>query len=466
MPHSAQSWQRRGDYLAGAEPSPPRRAGVAFAGGGWHPLEPCPVHDGRSSPAAIEGAVNEAVLSLLGASPPLILASVGSLLLYLAGLALSQLRKVSYALLLITGAIVCSAVVLIMTTLLATAIASAWPVVLIGVLGLLLLAARNRDRGTGLGVAVRVWLDDATSSMATAIERVAESLSDAWNPHRAEARYIFERELRESCRRHADLLPGLVSELEPARVAVAAQSLRLTYDDIPPSKRVLYGVTNSTALGRDLRRGGFDAVQVRVVREALVQKLERDDYALLPTFVAREYDATTLRRQVRENVRQAVLLLRTSVPELYNEYDRIRAEAAFREGVALPLAVLLAAGAYQLGLHRVLTGEAVGFAYMCAAALFAVMYIAGREKDAEASELLYGALRQGVVDAGSQPFSAREVLAMRFRGRLFYAPPTRRSDDIPRGRAETSAAATNGSSSRSWPVRAAVAAAVVSRLRK
>ncbi len=414
-------------------------------------------------PRAIESAVNEAVLSLLGASPPLILASVGSLLLYLAGLALSQLRKVSYALLLIMGAIACSAVVLIMTTLLATAIASAWPVVLIGVLGLLLLAARNRDRGTGLGVAVRVWLDDATSSMATAIERVAESLSDAWNPHRAEARYIFERELRESCSRHADLLPGLVSELEPARVAVAAQSLRLTYDDIPPSKRVLYGVTNSTALGRDLRRGGFDAVQVRVVREALVQKPERDDYALLPTFVAREYDATTLRRQVRENVRQAVLLLRTSVPELYNEYDRIRAEAAFREGVALPLAVLLAAGAYQ---HRVLTGEAVGFACMCAAALFAVMYIAGREKDAEASELLCGALRQGVVDAGSQPFSAREVLAMRFRGRLFYAPPTRRSDDIPRGRAETSAAATNGSSSRSWPVRAAVAAAVVSRLRK
>lgn len=82
--------------------------------------------------------------------------------------------------------------------------------------------------------------------------------------------------------------------------------------------------------------------------------------------------------------------------ELYSKYDRDKAEAEFRHGVALPLVVLSVSLAIRAGLEF---AGAFGLIFLVGLAIAYYLEVSGRQKDQEANDLLIQTILLGKVQS-------------------------------------------------------------------
>src|SRR5262249_35919692 len=113
----------------------------------------------------------------------------------------------------------------------------------------------------------------------------------------------------------------------------------------------------------------------------------------------RVLDLSAHRDALRRQLEQADHQLRSTRPELYAEYDRVRAEGEFRTGVALPLAALIAVAAYKWHLEFNIRSETTVFYTVVGVPAFVWIVIgrAGKEQTNNAKRMLYAAIREKTV---------------------------------------------------------------------
>ncbi|WP_433228919.1 hypothetical protein ACQP2H_23650 [Micromonospora sp. CA-248260] len=134
------------------------------------------------------------------------------------------------------------------------------------------------------------------------------------------------------------------------------------------------------------------------IRIALIKKLKRDRQArvgLTQVLDLSAYQDWLIRRLDRVDHE-----LRSTRPELYLEYDRIRSEGEFRRGISFPLGALIAIICYKwhltfnaLGPKALLWGPLIG-----SVAVWLVVHSAGTSQTDRAARMLYAAVRDKTIE--------------------------------------------------------------------
>ncbi|MEU8217311.1 hypothetical protein AB0C47_16240 [Micromonospora taraxaci] len=220
---------------------------------------------------------------------------------------------------------------------------------------------------------------------------------------------IFEEIALETLEQHFTAHPGLleekVHELPHSSLHSAAVAVGLTIEEIyaeVPQEAPLPANIKSVADLR-LHLGDADKYDIQV-RPALIKKLKSDREALAALMGV--LDLTAYRGWLRRNLERADHELR-SKPELFLEYDRMRAEGEFRSGISFPLAALVALAGYKWHLLFNSSGPMQILWGLLAFALLVWIVVnnAGSSQQDEARRLLHVAVRNKTLTLSNEiPF--------------------------------------------------------------
>jgi hypothetical protein len=234
------------------------------------------------------------------------------------------------------------------------------------------------DTFSALAGAFGRWFAGWKLDIQQALETDGEILND-----------LVRTDLRKFLRSHESFLSEALEKLDSGQMYAAASSCGVSVDDVrrlaaPGSAAIPGGVKTIGDLRlhrwRDAAKAPLDVK--RILSERLVEDTE---YRL--AFADAVLDYSKLRVMLRRRMETADITFRKEAPDVYMEYDRIKAEGEFRKGVGIPLAAVLVLAAYKWHLVFNAQNGLSRFWWMCAAAVAAAVFItsAGAERVAKSS---------------------------------------------------------------------------------
>jgi hypothetical protein len=283
----------------------------------------------------------------------------------------------------------------------------AFVVFILSALCLLAVAAlrHHRLQSKGYWRTFEDTLTDTGQKIFIYMEREWRKYRAGGQAYRSELEEITNESLEEYYASHQGFLDDRVEELTHSSLHQAALSVGVTLEEAyaEGEREVLPPELKSLA---DVRLHLADSeVYDENIRRALRKKLGRDREAR--NALAQVLDLSGYRDWLRRRLDQADHELRSSKPELYLEYDRIRAEGQFRSGVAFPLAALIAVLSYKWHLSFNANNSMYPLAGLLAGALavWLVVDSAGTSHENNARFMLYAAVRNKTIELPqAEPF--------------------------------------------------------------
>ncbi|MEH1130671.1 hypothetical protein [Micromonospora sp. CPCC 206061] len=128
-------------------------------------------------------------------------------------------------------------------------------------------------------------------------------------------------------------------------------------------------------------------------------------------FAATIYNMDALKENLHVRLDQAEVDLRANAPDLFQEYDRLRAEGEFRRGVSLPMcAILSGLGVLLFDLFSLrLTTSWLVTLLAAAAVVGLTLHSAGSRRLTEANRLLYSCVKRGKANLGERRLFGSEL---------------------------------------------------------
>ncbi len=351
------------------------------------------------------GQVVQVVHELSSLSPELKI-GLGAFLIYLLGVLLEALGRASQVVLKI-GALLSPALILLLDY--RSVLFSAMDVAVLAlIVGVVSAFVRTLWRlGKLEGVAFRELFKDALELQWSLVSEVAKAYFSrvrlSWEPEFRIYNELVQVTLDSYLRKDPHFLQEYVAELTASELGRAAQAIGIRADDLIENaddevRSMIEAEEISILLRFRLQgNGGLG----RAVRHAVEARI-RDDVEAQLAFANVRFSQEGLRARLRASLERAAVQLRASDHrELYEEYDRLSAEGAFRIGLSVPLAVLAGAlvlRAYEAGILLTHDQRDVLFAISASFAVGVVIWITGNAKSKEAKRVLYSAVRLGVVD--------------------------------------------------------------------
>ncbi|MDW5327163.1 hypothetical protein [Plantactinospora sp. KLBMP9567] len=268
------------------------------------------------------------------------------------------------------------------------------------------LLRRRRLKSSGFWTV----LEDTAVESARRISIHAERAWRGYRTSRENHQAIFEELTLEALEEYYDANPTFleekVRELTHSSLHHAALAVGLTLEEVyaeVPQDEPLPPSLKSLA---DLRQHLADPDRYDSgVRLALLKKLNRERDARVALTQVLELSA--YRDWLRRRLEQADHELRSAKPELYLDYDRMRAEGEFRSGISFPLAALIAIAAYKWHLLFNTHGpmQILWALLVFALVVWVVVNNAGSLQQDNARRLLYSAVRNKTIQLSQEsPF--------------------------------------------------------------
>ncbi|HEY8457418.1 MAG TPA: hypothetical protein VIL34_17630 [Actinopolymorphaceae bacterium] len=218
-----------------------------------------------------------------------------------------------------------------------------------------------------------------------------------WNP----TPKLLESFLEDELERLAGATPGLVSdlvnEIPDNELGRLASTLGLRIVDLRAHGPELETLRRTTSIRRVLRRARRDKKLSEVIRRAIHARVNAEPKLRKSFLSSTHIDSSALKEELRKRLDSADVQLRAQHPELYSEYDRLRAEAEFRASVAVPFSLLIA-GLTRLAINDLgIPSDELVEPYIPAIVVGILMAVASDGKSKAASDLLYASLRQQII---------------------------------------------------------------------
>jgi hypothetical protein len=216
-------------------------------------------------------------------------------------------------------------------------------------------------------------------------------------------------ELERFFARQPEFLPGVIADLSRPALYKVAEHFSLPLKELLAHDGYRSGtLADFVAVLRKQKDSATD----NAVRTALVSILESGPQQR-STFAKWVLDPERLREGLKKRLERAAILLRAERPEVYEEYDRLRAEGAFRSGVSVPTATLLVSIGYWviIGLSPPTSNLPARFAGLAAGGLVVMLMLdfSGERKTSEATWTLYSSIRHELVSAQREQQYGLEV---------------------------------------------------------
>ncbi|MEU4424830.1 hypothetical protein AB0F81_29780 [Actinoplanes sp. NPDC024001] len=282
-------------------------------------------------------------------------------------------------------------------------------------------AALARKWRSAPDVSYRDALNDTFTGLAEALERRFTGWKrDAQQALETDGEILDDLvrlDLQKFFRSHDAFLSEAVEQLDSGQTYAAAKACGVTVDDV----RRQAGSDSDVVPPRiktidDLRLYRWRDVHVAPsdLKQILSERLAEDTECRV-AFADAVLDYSNLRRILRRRMETADIAFRAGAPELYLEYDRIKAEGEFRKAVGTPLAAVLALAAYKWHLVFNAQNELVVFWWMCGAAVAVAVFvtIAGTEREVKARRLLHAAVADEVFPLKRDDYLSTDVFVFR-----------------------------------------------------
>ncbi|GAA2645863.1 hypothetical protein GCM10010399_94480 [Dactylosporangium fulvum] len=285
--------------------------------------------------------------------------------------------------------------------------------VVIFVLALAILLAFLRHRRLRPGTSLSNALEDTLLLVFLSLERgTAKALNDVHRMTESDTEIfnlLVKDELRKYFQVNEQFLHQAVHRLDAGQTYRAAIAMGVTIDEVceratPEERSRLLRLKTMDDL-RLARRGEEDPPAD--LKEVLLDKL-RINSELRISFAESVLDFSNLRDLLRRRLERVDLLLRYKYPEIYADYDRVKAEGEFRSAVAIPLVALVVTASYNWHL-RFNAHHGLGkFWWLClaAAAVGGIVAAAGATQTKRSKRILYNAVVDKLVEIDdSEAFS-------------------------------------------------------------
>lgn len=268
------------------------------------------------------------------------------------------------------------------------------------------LLRRRRLRSSGFWAVLEDTAVESARRSSIHVERAWRGYRTSRENHQA----VFEEITLESLEAYYDANPTFlkekVEELTHSSLHHAALSVDLTLEEVyaetPQEEPLPPGLKSLADLRQHLANPEkYDSG----VRLALRKKLDRERDAR--TALTQVLELSGYRDWLRRRLEQADHELRSAKPELYLDYDRMRAEGEFRSGISFPLAALIAIAAFKWHLLFNADGPTQILWALLAFALVVLMVLndAGSQQGDNARRLLYSAVRNKTIQLSQEsPF--------------------------------------------------------------
>jgi hypothetical protein len=259
---------------------------------------------------------------------------------------------------------------------------------------------RSDPRG-GLGEQMKITHIQALDWLKAGTIALLGLLIEAVNrPVEYERLYLADEVLR-MYRESPVAIERLIDDLTPRAVIYAVESLSIELGDIDrgmPDVDVR-ARKKFDSLGKILVGARSNAEACEYLRTSIKARISRESGCLQSLVNSGVFDLTNLRTAIKARLDRAVILLRVNHQNLYDEYDRLNAEAEFRSGAALPLAVLVGSvSRYVQTVAEVSVGSSWIWSIAPCLFVFVLLQVAGKNRSNGATLLLYASLRQQIVE--------------------------------------------------------------------
>ncbi|MFG1905590.1 hypothetical protein [Kribbella sp. NPDC048928] len=223
------------------------------------------------------------------------------------------------------------------------------------------------------------------------------AVANAWDPARGNVDYILKKEIGRMITESPSLVPDLIERIPARRLAGLAPVLNLKARDIRKAGPDLAPSLRRRSLAKQLQLARSNAEMAAAARRAVATAVT-DNETKLDKLLNACLDKRKLRRDIRGRVDRANVQLKANHEGVYGEYDRLRAESELRLALVAPLFALLVAAGLSILRDLGAAKDDAPTAVILAGIVALLMMSSGRQKEAEAAELLYSAVRQELVE--------------------------------------------------------------------
>jgi hypothetical protein len=231
-------------------------------------------------------------------------------------------------------------------------------------------------------------------------------------PDRASFEELLSVELEDVFANDLEMLPKAVRQINGGVLSDAALAMGLPVEKVHDAasdeqKKKIEAVRRDDLLRYIIRD---DSEMEALVRNVMLHEIDINP-AARRAFVATVYNMEALKQNLHVRLDQAEVDLRANAPDLFQEYDRLRAEGEFRRGVSLPtLGILAGLGVLLFDLFslRLTTGWLV-ILLAGAAVIGSALHSAGSRKLIEANRLLYSCVKREVITLGERKLFGSEL---------------------------------------------------------
>ncbi|MEU1601827.1 hypothetical protein [Micromonospora matsumotoense] len=212
---------------------------------------------------------------------------------------------------------------------------------------------------------------------------------------------LVDQELELYFDRNGGFLLDAVTKLKRGllyQTAIAAGvTLAEVYAHATPERRGEFRSLRNLYDLRLQRRKCSDAIDGDL-RKALHEKIASSAEARRE-FARSALDYSELRGILRRRLERAELVLRDDKPDVFMDYDRVRSEGELRSSIGLPVAALIAVGAYKWHLVFHASESLTAFWWLCvaAAAIGAALHAAGEALVKKSNRMLYISVRSELI---------------------------------------------------------------------
>jgi len=230
--------------------------------------------------------------------------------------------------------------------------------------------------------------------------RAWTALIASLRPDREQIAYFVEQDAQRQIDASPKLLESLIERLPARQLPRALRTVDVSFQDVKAEHpEATEGISNWDELTDHLtqQRYGREQSIAGDLRNMLLAAT-LDDERRRQRFVRRFTYPSALHEETIGRLEQTDIRLKVEQPALYDQYDRLRAEGEFREGVALPVTAVILAFVVLVSREIEWLGERIWVAPLIALVVLLLFILAARSKTAAASRMLYGAVRQAIIE--------------------------------------------------------------------
>ncbi|WP_097319074.1 hypothetical protein [Paractinoplanes atraurantiacus] len=212
---------------------------------------------------------------------------------------------------------------------------------------------------------------------------------------------LVDQELELYFDRNPEFLPDAVAKLSRKALYQTSNAVGVTLADVhavadPHQRQRFQALRNLDDLHLSRRKSADHADDD--LRQVLREHLSNSADARR-AFARSALDYSELRGILRRRLERAELVLRSEKPDVFMDYDRVRAEGELRAAVGLPVAALLAIAAYKWHLVFHADKSMTPFYWLCGGAILigVVLHGTGESLIKKSNRMLYISVRTELI---------------------------------------------------------------------